>query len=113
MNTRLIYLIAVCALAAASQAAEKKSWVDLFDGISLKGWAQKNGTATYRDFHEPPQIRGESFTRVVESMESSARARADVAFYWLLTCGAAVVLAALLLWLLRRVDQRVYAKKAV
>jgi len=65
------------------------------------------------DFHEPPAIRGESFTRVVESMESSARARADVAFYWLLTCGAAVVLAALLLWLLRRVDQRVYAQKAV
>jgi hypothetical protein len=65
------------------------------------------------NFHEPPAIRGESFSRVVESMESSARARADVAFYWLLTCGSAVVLAALLLWLLRRVDQRVYAQKAV
>jgi hypothetical protein len=65
------------------------------------------------DFREPPEIRGQSFDRVVESMESSARARGDVAFYWLLTCGAAVVLAALLLWLLRRVDRRVYAPRAV
>lgn len=65
------------------------------------------------DFREPPEIRGQSFARVIESMQSSARARADVAFYWLLTCGAVVVLAALLLWLLRRIDQRMYAHKAV
>jgi len=58
------------------------------------------------DFHEPPVIRGKSFLRVMEIMESSARARADVAFYWLLSCGVAVVLAAVQVWLLCRVDQR-------
>jgi hypothetical protein len=70
-------------------------------------------TRLSRDFHEPPEIRGRSFAGVVESMESSARARADVALYWLLTCGVAVVLAAVLLWLLRRLDQRIYAQKTV
>jgi len=64
------------------------------------------------DFHQPSEIRGQSFDRVVESMESSARARGDVAFYWLITCGAAAALAALLLWMLRRVDQTAYANKA-
>lgn len=63
------------------------------------------------DFREPPEIHGQSFDRVVEHMEASARARSDVAFYWLLTCGAAGVLAALLLWLLRRVDLRQHAPK--
>ncbi len=29
-------------------AADKDGWTDLFDGKSLKGWIQKNGTATYR-----------------------------------------------------------------
>ena len=31
-------------------AAEKtgEGWVSLFDGKTLEGWSQKNGTATYR-----------------------------------------------------------------
>jgi hypothetical protein len=48
MNTQLISLIAVCAMTATSLAAEKDGWVHLFDGQSLKGWTQKNGTASYR-----------------------------------------------------------------
>lgn len=63
------------------------------------------------DFREPPPIRGESFDRVVENMKSGARARANVAFYWLLTCGAAVVLTASQLWLIRRLEQKVFAPK--
>lgn len=58
------------------------------------------------DYHEPPVIRDKSFARVVEDMEANARHRLDVAFYWLLTCGVAAILAARLLWLLWRVDQR-------
>mgnify|MGYP006274802853 CR=1 FL=1 len=29
-------------------ADDKDGWVNMFDGQSLKGWTQKNGTATYR-----------------------------------------------------------------
>lgn len=29
-------------------AADKDGWTNLFDGKSLEGWIQKNGTATYR-----------------------------------------------------------------
>lgn len=29
-------------------AAEQEGWVELFDGKTLNGWIQKNGTATYR-----------------------------------------------------------------
>lgn len=29
-------------------AADKDGWTELFDGKSLSGWIQKNGTATYR-----------------------------------------------------------------
>jgi len=29
-------------------AGETAGWVDLFDGQTLKGWTQRNGTATYR-----------------------------------------------------------------
>lgn len=39
----------LCALATLPAAAgEQDGWVNLFDGESLKGWIQKNGTATYR-----------------------------------------------------------------
>ena len=30
------------------RAADKDGWVSLFDGKTLQGWIQKNGTATYR-----------------------------------------------------------------
>lgn len=38
-------------LAVITQAAPEKAdngWISLFDGATLKGWVQKNGTATYR-----------------------------------------------------------------
>lgn len=47
---RLIKLIAVCCfgiLTASSLAVAGDEWVELFDGETLDGWIQKNGTATY------------------------------------------------------------------
>ena len=43
--------MAVLALSVSPLAAdhhETGGWTDLFDGKSLKGWTQRNGTATYR-----------------------------------------------------------------
>jgi hypothetical protein len=54
------------------------------------------------DFHEPPAIRDQSIAKILDDMEAYGRARADVAGYWLLTCGALVVFAAVMLWFLRR-----------
>ena len=42
---------ALCSLAIATAAplhAEDTGWVSLFDGTSLSGWTQKNGTASYK-----------------------------------------------------------------
>jgi len=36
------------ATAAAPALAAADDWVDLFDGKTLEGWTQRNGTATYR-----------------------------------------------------------------
>ncbi len=36
------------AMAAAPALAAAGDWVDLFDGKTLDGWTQRNGTATYR-----------------------------------------------------------------
>ncbi len=52
-------------------------------------------------FQEPPAIRGQSISRILEDLQAYGHGRADVAFYWLLTCGVLVVLAAAVLWLLR------------
>lgn len=42
-------LFFACTLLAASVAvADDSGWIPLFDGKSLDGWIQKNGTATYR-----------------------------------------------------------------
>lgn len=38
----------VAGLVAGSALAADDAWVDLFDGKTLSGWTQKNGTATYR-----------------------------------------------------------------
>jgi hypothetical protein len=35
-------------LSAATALAADQGWTDLFDGKTLKGWVQKNGTAKYR-----------------------------------------------------------------
>ena len=47
MKRSAILCVAVVA-AAVSSASAADGWVSLFDGKSLDGWIQKNGTATYR-----------------------------------------------------------------
>lgn len=43
----LAVLAAVC-LTGSVHAGEKSGWVNLFDGKTLDGWIQHNGTATYK-----------------------------------------------------------------
>ncbi len=45
---RIVILCAAVVAAAVSSASAADGWVSLFDGKSLDGWIQKNGTATYR-----------------------------------------------------------------
>ncbi|MFG0335923.1 MAG: DUF1080 domain-containing protein [Maioricimonas sp. JB049] len=47
---RILWSSCLLALLACSPAlaADEGDWVSLFDGKSLEGWVQKNGTATYR-----------------------------------------------------------------
>lgn len=45
---RTATMCAVIVAAAASSAFAADGWGSLFDGKSLDGWIQKNGTATYR-----------------------------------------------------------------
>jgi hypothetical protein len=45
---RTAILCAAVVAAAVSSASAADGWVSLFDGKSLDGWIQKNGTATYR-----------------------------------------------------------------
>jgi len=48
MKQTLIAAISMAALAAtATPLAAEGEWKDLFDGKTLKGWTQRNGTATY------------------------------------------------------------------
>ncbi len=47
MKRSAILCVAVVAVAVSSTSAAD-GWVSLFDGKSLDGWIQKNGTATYR-----------------------------------------------------------------
>ena len=43
-----LLVLCLLACAGAARAAEEAAWEPLFDGQSLKGWEQLNGTATYR-----------------------------------------------------------------
>jgi hypothetical protein len=56
------------------------------------------------EYHEPAPIRDQSFSKILDDMQAYGRARADVAGYWLFTCGALVVFAVVSLVLLRRVE---------
>lgn len=47
MKTAIVGLVVASGLAGAVLAAED-GWVSLFDGKSLAGWTQRNGTAVYR-----------------------------------------------------------------
>ena len=44
----LIVCMSLLALSAGNAFAADDGWVSLFDGKTLDGWVQKNGTATYR-----------------------------------------------------------------
>ncbi len=48
VRTGLRALTLTIALAMAATAMAQDAWVSLFDGKTLEGWTQKNGTATYR-----------------------------------------------------------------
>ena len=41
-------IVAIAAILLAAPVAQERGWAGLFDGKTLTGWAQKNGTATYR-----------------------------------------------------------------
>lgn len=43
-----LLILALSFTAAAAEEAEEDEWKSLFDGKTLEGWIQKNGTATYR-----------------------------------------------------------------
>jgi hypothetical protein len=44
----VIVAVALLLVQAPAGRAEEGGWVSLFDGKTLKGWVQKNGTASYR-----------------------------------------------------------------
>ena len=44
----LVSLFGLAVTVSSQDTAKRGSWVDLFDGQSLKGWTQLNGTASYR-----------------------------------------------------------------
>lgn len=48
MRKSSIAAVVLLLCGSAISAADKEGWVELFDGKTLKGWIQKNGTATYR-----------------------------------------------------------------
>jgi len=56
------------------------------------------------EYREPAPIRDQSFSKILDDMQAYGRARADVAGYWLITCGALVGLAVMSLVLLRRLE---------
>lgn len=45
---RLMLVGCLGLLAASTAAIAEDNWIELFDGDTLDGWIQKNGTATYR-----------------------------------------------------------------
>lgn len=49
MKCRLLTGVALCTLLlTTASSAWAQDWVNLFDGETLEGWSQRNGTATYR-----------------------------------------------------------------
>jgi hypothetical protein len=48
MTTRRFFKLSLAAALVASPTLHAADWVSLFDGTSLTGWTQLNGTATYK-----------------------------------------------------------------
>ena len=44
----IVGIVGMLVISGSAPAGEDSGWVSLFDGETLKGWVQKNGTATYR-----------------------------------------------------------------
>jgi hypothetical protein len=105
MNTakKVLWIQLVLGLVGAFIACNYIHW-----GAMCSAWAQGLRVEFAKmqqsaGFQEPPAIRGQSLSRILEDLQAYGHGRADVAFYWLLTCGALVVLAVLVLWLVRGV----------
>ena len=47
-NVKTLFGALACGFVMAGVASADDGWVNLFDGKTLDGWIQKNGTATYR-----------------------------------------------------------------
>jgi hypothetical protein len=63
-------------------------------------------------YREPAPIRDQSVSKILDDMQAYGRARADVAAYWLLTCGALALLAVVNLVLLGRAKSANKARHA-
>ena len=48
MNSLALRLAVVTSVLLCAALAAQDGWTSLFDGKTLSGWTQKNGTATYR-----------------------------------------------------------------
>jgi hypothetical protein len=83
------------ALAAIHGGEMSKAWVF---GLRVEHDKLKQAP----DYHAPSPIRDQSFDQILSGFEASGEARATVAFYWLLTCGASVLLAIVMLSLVGR-----------
>lgn len=61
------------------------------------------------EYREPPAIRGYTLSRLVEDVESDARRRGRIAMLSFVSCVAASLFAAVLLWLVHRFGKRGHA----
>ena len=83
------------ALAAIHSGEMSKAWVY---GLRVEHDKMKQTP----DYHTPSAIRDQSFDQILSDFEESGQNLATVAFYWLLTCGALVLLAIVMLGLVGR-----------
>jgi len=100
---RVLWIQLVLGLLGALVACNYIHWGAMCSAWALGLRAEFGKMQQSPGFQEPPAIRGQSVGRILEDLQAYGHGRADVAFYWLLTCGALVVLAVLVLWLLRGV----------
>jgi hypothetical protein len=83
------------ALAAIHSGEMSKAWVY---GLRVEHDKMKQAA----EYHAPLAIRDQSFDQILSDFEESGQNLATVAFYWLLTCGALVLFAIVMLGLVGR-----------